>query len=77
MRSLASLNPDITSFLGILSAVPGTVGLPAQQKYDPRGNVHLPVIWARGRRLTCALSAVQRAAVSAHDHQRAAGKKKK
>lgn len=73
MRSPVSLHPDAASFLGIMSEIPGTFGVPTQQQHDPCGHVHLSVLRARCGCCTSALSPVQRAALSAHDHQRATG----
>lgn len=58
-----------------MGALPDTVGLPAHDFDSPRGNVYLPVVGARRGHSAAALSAVQRAAVSEHDHQRAAGER--
>ena len=56
-----------------MSDVPGTVGGPAQQQNAPRGHVHFSVLWARCGCYTSWVSAVERAALSTHDHQRATG----
>lgn len=70
----ASCQPDSSSFLGIMSEVPGAAGVSSQQQHDPLGHIHLAVFRAGRRRCTPPLPLIQRAALSAHDHQRAAGR---
>lgn len=71
INSPVACHPDATSFLGVVSDIPGTVGVRAQ--HDARGHVHLSVLSARRGRRAAALPSVQGAALSAHDHQRATG----
>lgn len=75
MFPLVSFFPDNTSFLGSVGALPDTFGLPAHGLDSPSGNVYLSIVGTGRGHGTSALSPIERAAVSEHDYQRAAGER--
>lgn len=72
---LALIFADNTSFLGSVEALPDTFGLPADGLDSPSRHVYLPVVRTGCGHGTTAPSPIERAAVSEHDYQRAAGER--
>ena len=72
-RPPASFHADIPSLHDNMSAVPGSVGGPCQQRHGPCGLVHVSLLSARCQGDASAVSPLKGTAPPAHVHQRAAG----